>query len=170
METLRELTLLKTQVNEIAASIDRMIAHLMQESGTNTGCRASNEPYESVYSLTETPTAFFKGKKPSSITLPGNQRKIVRTWKQVAVELLKDCIADPARKAQILALRGVAGGRNRSFIAATDENMRSPEKIDDYIYLECHYDTETLLHVILERILAHTDYDSSSVKIALANL
>ena len=61
--------------------------------------------------------------------------------------MLKDCIQDSRRKAQILALRGVAGGRNRSFIAATDENMRSPEKIDDYIYLECHYDTETLLHV-----------------------
>ena len=79
----------------------------------------------------QTPAAFFKGKKPTSITLSGNRRKIVRTWKQVAVELLKDCIQDSRRKAQILALRGVAGGRNRSFIAATDENMRSPEKIDD---------------------------------------
>ena len=170
MESLQELTLLRAKINEIASSLDRIIARMRQENGTDAAPRSGGDAYESVYPLVQTPAAFFKGKKPTSITLSGNRRKIVRTWKQVAVELLKDCIQDSRRKAQILALRGVAGGRKRSFIAATDENMRSPEKIDDYIYLECHYDTETLLHVILERILAHTDYDCSPVTISLANL
>ena len=104
MESLQELTLLRAKINEIASTLDRVIARMRQENGTDAAPRSGGDAYESVYPLVQTPAAFFKGKKPTSITLSGNRRKIVRTWKQVAVELLKDCIQDSRRKAQILAM------------------------------------------------------------------
>ena len=45
--------------------------------------------------------------------------------------------------------------------------MRSPVQIDEALYVETHYDTETLLRILTTRILDEVGYDYSKIKIAV---
>ena len=45
--------------------------------------------------------------------------------------------------------------------------MRSPIKIDEALYVETHYDTETLLRILTTRILDEVGYDYSKIRIAV---
>ena len=45
--------------------------------------------------------------------------------------------------------------------------MRSPLKIDRGLYMETHYDTETLLKIMLTRILEPVNYDYSGIRVVL---
>ena len=45
--------------------------------------------------------------------------------------------------------------------------MRSPVKIDEALYVETHYDAETLMRILTTRILNMVDYDYSGVRIAI---
>ena len=170
--TLQEMQKLKGDVakmqalvNEISARVDRGIAEAMAEE-----THSAPEPFsfESIVSI-NLPLNDFKGKKPTGLFLPGRPRVNLGTWKQVAVELLKDCINDPDRKAKLYALRGTASGRNRVFVDAVPDTMRSPAEISRNLFVECHYDTATLLHVVLHILLKSVGYDYSQVNVALKN-
>ena len=66
-------------------------------------------------------------------------------------------------------LRGKVSGRNRVLLGKSAENMRSPVKIDDELYVETHYDTETLLRILTTRILDPVQYDYSRITITVRN-
>lgn len=165
MELLNTLMQMKAQLDEISATLDRLIA---EQRPAREGYGYAPRAFETTYNV-NTDFAFFKGKKPTGITLPDGTRKNVSTWKQLVTELLRDCVSDERKKAVLLELRGRIAGRNRTLLAATDENMRSPVKLCNYLYVESHYDTETLLHVVLKKILDPAGYDYSRVTVALKN-
>lgn len=165
MDFLQELNKLKSQTTEFEATINKLIAYAKTQIEGNV---AIAESYETPYKL-NTPTVFFKGKKPTGIIFPNGVRKNVSTWKNLVKELLLDCVKNDERKNKLLALRGIVAGRNRVFVSNTDENMRSAIKVDNYLFVETHYDTETLLHIVLYRILAHADYDFSEIQVTLKN-
>ena len=64
-------------------------------------------------------------------------------------------------------LRGKVQGRNRVLIGSETGKMRSPVQIDEALYVETHYDTETLLRILTTRILDEVGYDYSKIKIAV---
>lgn len=168
MEILEELTKLKGQVAQLESSIDRLIAQAVAENPAYRRQAAAQRNFERICSLT-VPTEYFKGTKPTGILFADNVRKNVTTWKGVVTELLADCIQDERCKDALYELRGRAAGRTRSFIANTDEHMRSALNVAPYLFIETHYDTATLLHVVLDRILAPVGYDFSAIKVALKN-
>ncbi len=45
--------------------------------------------------------------------------------------------------------------------------MRSPVKIKEALFVETHYDAETLLRILTTRILDEVDYDYSNIQIAV---
>jgi hypothetical protein len=100
----------------------------------------------------------------------GNEQTEARTWKMVAEEIMKRCNADPEKHVALMNLRGMISGRERVFIAKDGSRMNSPKKIDENLYIETNYDAETLLRVLLTRILDAVDYDYSSISVAVRSV
>ena len=82
-------------------------------------------------------------------------------------ELLKDCCKDSGQRQALINLRGKVLGRNRVLLGSETGKMRSPVKIDEALYVETHYDAETLMRILTTRILNMVDYDYSGVRIAI---
>ena len=58
-------------------------------------------------------------------------------------------------------------GRNRVLLGSETGKMRSPVKIDEALYIETHYDAETLMRILTTRILDMVGYDYSKIRIAV---
>lgn len=82
-------------------------------------------------------------------------------------ELLKGCCKDSGQRQALINLRGKVLGRNRVLLESETGKMRSPVKIDEALYVETHYDAETLMRILTTRILDMVDYDYSGVRIAI---
>lgn len=108
---------------------------------------------------------FFKGKRPIAVILPDGSEIPAKTWKVVAHTILSDCIDDPNRCTRLMNLRGNIYGKERCIIGSNREQMDVPIKICDGLFFETTYDTETLLNVLMTRVLAVVGYDYSSIKI-----
>ena len=121
--------------------------------------------YESEYPITN--STHFKGTKPIGVKIK-NSRLITPTWKKVIETILLEVMKDELMKEKILALRDVLLGRVRTRVSKTSENMRSPLKLCDDLYIETHYDTETLINLLLE-ILNTISYDYNDIKIVIKN-
>ena len=149
---------------------DEMIQQIREEqtTGTNAAISETVREYESIYPLTAS-TAVFKGKKPTGVRFPGNIRQDVPTWKKVVETILIRCNRNPECHQKLMDLRGKVSGRNRVLLGKSAENMRSPVKIDDELYVETHYDTETLLRILTTRILDPVQYDYSRITITVRN-
>jgi hypothetical protein len=137
------------------------------ESGSNIAERSWIGNYETIYPITANP-AIFKGKKPTAVMF-GNERVDVGKWKTVIEEIMKRCDADSEKHVSLMNLRGKISGRERVILAKEGDKMRSPLKISENLYIESHYDTETLLRTLTKRILDVVDYDYSCVKVAVRN-
>jgi len=81
--------------------------------------------------------------------------------------MLSRCNADSEMHVALMNLRGKISGRERVILAKEADKMRSPMKIDDNLYFETHYDTETLLRTILTRVLDVVGYDYSHILVAV---
>ena len=121
--------------------------------------------YEITYPITN--TSVFKGKKPIAVKI-GNERIITPTWKKVVESILKRVLEDEKMKDKIFALRDVLLGRVRTRVSKRQNQMRSPLKLCDELYIETHYDTETLMKLLLE-ILDSISYDYNDIKVVLKN-
>ena len=126
--------------------------------------REDNE-YEVINPITN--ISGFKGKKVIAIILDG-RRITTRTWKTVVETILTNAIQDEIKKKKLENLCDRLLGRTRTRLSTVPENMRSPLKIDEKIYVETHYDTETLMNLLLQ-ILNEISYDYSNVKIVIKN-
>ena len=82
-------------------------------------------------------------------------------------EILKDCCKDLAKHQMLMDLRGKILGRNRVLLGSETGKMRSPVKIDEALFVETHYDAETLLRILTTRILDEVGYDYSKIQIAV---
>lgn len=124
-----------------------------------------NNDYEIIYPITN--TTGFKGKKVIAVILNGN-RIITPTWKMVVKVILSDVISDENNKVKLLNLCDKILGRKRNRLSSSPDEMKSPLKLGKNLYVETHYDTETLMNLLLT-ILNDISYDYSSIKIAIKN-
>ena len=116
--------------------------------------------YEITYPITN--TSVFKGKKPIAVKIQ-NKRVITPTWKKVVETILKEVLEDEQMKNKIFGLRDVLLGRVRTRVSKKKNQMRSPLKLCDELYIETYYDTETLMNLLLE-ILDSISYDYNNIK------
>ena len=108
----------------------------------------------------------FIGKKPAAV-LFGEERVEVKTWSQVYAAVIGRCNQDPAGHERLMYLRNKAAGKVRVFISDSPAGMRRPLKVDEGIFCEIHYGTETLLHILTVRILKPARFDYSGIRVAL---
>ena len=150
---------------QVDKAIDDLILRLTRSSNVTEERRATN--YESEYPITSNP-ALFKGKKPTTVTIRG-ERIEARTWKKVIGEVMRHCNRDTEKHVDLMNLRGRIFGRERVLLAKDGEDMRSPLMVGENLYIETHYDTETLLKTVMKRILDVVGYDYSGVMITTRN-
>lgn len=108
---------------------------------------------------------FFKGKRPFAVILPDGNEIPAKTWKGIVLTILSDCIADHHRYTKMMSLRGSISGKERCIIGSIPFEMDAPIKVCDGLFFETKYDTETLLNVLMTRVLDVVGYDYSSIKI-----
>jgi len=118
----------------------------------------SNNVYPHAFLKYRTLLHDIQRKKPTAITI-GGERIEVSTWKKVITEIMNHCNNDAEKHVELMNLRGKIAGRERVILSKTDDKMRSPLKIDENLYLETHYDTETLLRTTITRILDVVRYN-----------
>jgi len=85
----------------------------------------------------------------------------------VAEIILTDCISEPEKHRALMDLRGKILGRNRVLLGSEEGKMRSAVKIDEALYVETHYDAETLIRTLVTRILGPVGYDINGIQIAV---
>ena len=110
------------------------------------------------------PPAMFKGEKPASVILHGEEIE-ASTWRKVALAVLRDCNADAQRHKRMLELRGRISGNFRTLLADSPKGMAAPLKIDAGLYWESKFDTEALLGNLTEKLLDWVGYDYQNIVI-----
>ncbi len=121
--------------------------------------------YEKIYPLTN--TTGFKGKKPIAVKIR-EERIITPTWKAVVETILQEVIKDEIMKEKIMLLRDRLLGRVRKRISKESAGMRSPIEVCQELYIETHYDTETLMNLLLQ-ILKEIKYNYNHIHIVIKN-
>jgi len=128
----------------------------------------SEQPFERrevVYPLTVNPATF---RKKTPICLLIDEKRIVTpTWKKVFEVLVLRCIEDNRKHNALMQLRNEILGRERVLLSDNSEGMRRPFKISDGLYAETHYDTESLMRILLHRILGEVDFDYSGISVVV---
>ncbi len=168
MDVIAELQVLREglilEINEKIEKVIKSLQNMEQISVPNE--YSQTKEYESIFPL-NIGTGIYKGKRPIAVIFPDGTRKESPTWKKVMEEILKDCCKDSAMHQTLMDLRGKVLGRNRVLLGSETGKMRSPLKIEDALYVETHYDAETLLRILTTRILDEVGYDYSKIKIAV---
>ena len=67
-----------------------------------------------------------------------------------------------------MALRDKILGRKRTRVSSSNVTMRSPLKLNEKLYIETHYDTETLMNFLIQ-ILSEIHYDYNNIEIVIKN-
>ena len=120
---------------------------------------------ERIYPLA-TPSYLFVGRKPIAI-LFGDERVTVKSWKDVYTTILKRCNDDPIHHETLMNLRGKIAGKCRIFLSDSPTGMKSPIRIDEDMYVESHYGSATLIHILTVRILKPVRFDYSKISVVL---
>ena len=173
MDVIQEIQAARAQIlEEVNEAFDQLQKTLESDGAENFssegGTQAQNGDYESIYPLAIDP-GIFKGKKPTGVLFGENGRVDVGTWKKVFQEILQRCDKDPEKHVALMNLRGKISGRERVFLAKEPDGMRSPLRLSENLYVETHYDTETLIRIITKRILDAVGYDYSGISVAIRN-
>ena len=156
--------------NQLIREIDEVFAGLvyrLESQGPAHETLEAFESYDKIYPLSYN-TGFFKGKKPTGVIF-ATENVPVNTWKMVFKEIMNRCNADVDKHRQLMDLRSRVSGRSRAFLSDRPDGMRSPMQIDNKLYAETHYDTETLLRILLHRILDAVHYDYGNIYISIRN-
>ena len=157
---------IREKQNELIVMINTIFDEMVKEvENFKNENNEINIEYESLYPITN--TTGFKGKKPIAVKF-GNERVITPTWKVVVETILKRILQEKEMKERILGLRDRLLGRKRKRLSSDDKEMRSPIKLDEELYIETHYDTETLMNLLLE-ILNEISYDYNNIRIVIKN-
>lgn len=172
MELTRELNTLYTSLQEVCQMAKRIMEQYAAENTTveteEEGDLDSASRYESIYPLCMEP-GFFKGKSVVAVIFPDGVRVETPTWKKLAEAILKRCNDDAGKHSALMELRNRIQGRSRKLLASGNAGMRSPIKIDRGLYMESHYDTESLLRIMKTRILDAVGYDYRGIQVAIRN-
>lgn len=144
--------------NKINLEFDRLLQLLDHGAPAQT---------ERILPLSTDPVAF-RGTKPIAV-LFGNERMAVTSWKGVFVAILSRCNQSPSHHTALMELRGRTAGKIRVFLSQSPGNMSRPVRIASEMYAETHYGSETLIHILCERILAPVHFDYSDIQIVIAD-
>lgn len=157
---------IREKQNQLIVMINTMFDEIVRDVGNlKIKEEKSSIEYESLYPITN--TTGFKGKKPIAVKIK-EKRIITPTWKKVVEEILIEILKDSNMKEKVLALRDRLLGRKRKRLSADKSEMRSPIKLDDDLYIETHYDAETLMNLLLE-ILDEIAYNYNNINIVIKN-
>ena len=157
---------IREKQNEIVMMVNSTFDELVRKmESIEIEEREFENEYETIYPITN--ATGFKGKKPIAIIYKG-KRYTTPTWKAVVENILKEVIKDENMKNRVMALRDRLLGRVRKRLSNTDDKMRNPLKICDGLFIETHYDTETLIKLLLE-ILEEISYDYNDIQIVIKN-
>jgi hypothetical protein len=99
----------------------------------------------------------------------GTERVVAHTWKAVFMLIILRCNADAEKHKTLMALRNKILGRARTLLSDSSQEMFRPLEIDKNLYAETHYDTATLLRILLHRILDEVGFDYSDISVAVKN-
>jgi hypothetical protein len=121
--------------------------------------------HERTYPLSAQPYIFV-GRKPAAV-LFGDERVEVKSWREVYAVIIGRCNQDPACHDMLLYLRNKAAGKVRAFLSDKPDGMTRPVKIDDGLYGEVHYGSQTLIYILTVRILDPVHFDYSNIYIVL---
>lgn len=169
MEHIEELRAIQAKILELNQMVEQLIRSGQGEEDTETdGEINSTETFESIYPLCMEP-GFFKGKSVVAVIFPDGVRTETPTWKKLAEVVMKRCNEDTSKHQALMDLRRRVQGRSRQLLGNTAEGMRSALKIDRGLYMETHYDTESLLRIMKTRILDAVGYDYSGIQVAIRN-
>lgn len=172
MDLIQELTAVRASLQSLYEITDQLIAY----------CRTNNlaairpeesaaeaiPDFESIYPLCMS-AGFFKGKSAVAVIFPDGVRIATPTWKALAEVIMKRCNDDAGKHGMLMELRNRVQGRSRQLLGNGSAGMRSPIKIDRGLYMESHYDTESLLRIMKTRILDAVGYDYSGIQVAIRN-
>ena len=124
-----------------------------------------NKSYEWSLPLTS-PPYLFVGRKPVAV-LFGDEHTPVKSWREVYHAILIRCIENPKHRKTLMDLRERIAGKCRVLISASPDGMTRPLKIAEELYGETHYGSQTLMHILIERILLPVGFDCSGISIVL---
>ena len=128
---------------------------------------ATVKSHETVYPLSADPS-IFKGRTPTCV-LFGTERVVAHTWKNVFKLLILECNKDTEHHKTLMELRNKILGRERILLSDNPRGMRRPFQIDKKMFAETHYDTESLMRVLLHRILDEVGFDYSNISVGVRN-
>ena len=159
---------LKTAQAYLANELNKTFEELLKNlQNVDNGGKTKERIYETVYPLTTAPS-IFKGKKPTCV-LFDEKRVIAHTWKNVFKILILQCNADTKKHKALMELRNKILGRERIILSDNSREMLRPFQIDEALWVETHYDTESLMRVLLHRILDEVGFDYSKISVAVRN-
>ena len=134
---------------------------------TDQPTKRSASNYELIYPLTIEPYVFVR-KKPVAV-LFGDERIEVKSWHGVYAAVLKRCNENPEHHKMLMYLRNKAAGKMRVFLSDSPDGMTRPLRIDEDMYGETHYGSQTLMHILVNRILAPAHFNCSNIRVAIKN-
>ena len=113
-----------------------------------------------------TKTYLFVGRKPVAVIFD-DERVAAKSWREVFTVVLSRCNQNPQHHQTLMDLRGRLAGQQRVFLSDDSRKMRRPVKIDEDMYAEAHYGSATLMHILVNRILAPVGFDVTSIRIVI---
>jgi len=146
-----------SEVNAILAKANRKIENI-------SGIKDSF-PIENKFSICIEP-AFFKGTKPSAVCF-GKERIEVKKWNEVYTLVLEKCVADKLNYYKLLSLRNKILGRERILVSDSPKRLKRPFKLGEDLFVEIKYASDTLMHILINRILDELDFDYSDIFVEL---
>jgi len=165
MDTIREVKMAQAYLTqEIGRVFDDLVKKLQSTDEVELN---GIKTYETMYPLS-TDSALFKGKRPTCV-LFGTERVVAYTWKNVFKIVILQCNADTEKHKALMDLRGKVLGRERILLSDEPGRMYRPFQIDKKLYAETHYDTESLLRILLHRILDEVGFDYSNISVGVKN-
>jgi len=155
---------IRKRQDEIIVMINSTFDEIIREVARLNNCDVIEiNEYEVKHPLTN--TAGFKSKKVIAVIMNG-ERIIAPTWKNVVKIILSDALKNEEKRNKLYHLRDRILGRSRTRLSSNDSEMRSPLKLDNDLYVETHYDTETLMNLLIQ-ILNQISYDYSGIQIVI---
>ena len=159
-----ELDMIEKSRRQIHEIIDKRFDELVQQLSGGEQIYDSAGRIEKTYSL-NIADMLCKGKKPAAVIFPDGSEIAVKTWRQTAQVLLQKCNDDHAMHPELMAISRITNGRIRAILSSTGEGMDWPMMIDEGLYFESKFDTESMLRVIKQRIFDVVGYDYDGIQL-----
>ncbi len=164
MEFEKNIELIEQSRLQVHEMIDRRYDELINRLSKGD-LESKEEAIRPLYSM----PALFKGMKPKAVIFPDGREVEAKTWKKVVTEILKDCNQDKRCHEDLMKIRDKVAGRDRIILGSDAEQMDVPLQIDEKLFFEGKFDTESLLRVLCNRVLDVVGYDYRGICLNVYN-